>query len=163
MYFLKQITATHAQSLSKYFCKGISSLPPPRCHKKLKIGGIVEDLKAYQLIPLTRPFLAILHTSTFNPFLFIKNKRLFISSEVSPLQRPNMLSECNAAHPVGCDSTLKIEMAVWRPFCLNSYFLGRVWQPSANNKGAPKGHYYLQRATPDEITQQNSLRWVGAP
>ncbi len=34
-----------------------------------------------------------------------------------------MLSEGNAAHPVGCDSPLQIVMAVWQPFCLNSNFL----------------------------------------
>jgi hypothetical protein len=63
-----------------------------------------------------------------------------------------MLSEGNAAHPVGCDSPVQ------RPFCLNSNFLGRVSQPSAENNGAPKGHYYLQRAvTPDQISQQNTV------
>jgi hypothetical protein len=42
-----------------------------------------------------------------NPFLFIKNKQLFISSEgFSAL----------ATHPVGCDNPLQIVMAVWR-FC----------------------------------------------
>jgi hypothetical protein len=52
----------------------------------------------------------------------------------------------------------------WRPVCLNSNFLGLVKQPSADNNGAPKGHYYLQRAvTPDQITQQNSLQRAGAP
>jgi hypothetical protein len=39
---------------------------------------------------------------------------------------PDMLSEGNAASPLGCDSPLQKEMAVWRPFCLNSKFLGRV-------------------------------------
>jgi hypothetical protein len=66
--------------------------------------------------------------------------------------------------PVGCDSPLQIVMADWRLFCLNSNFLGRVLQPSADNNGAPKGHYYLQRAvTPNQITQHNGLRRVGAP
>jgi hypothetical protein len=75
-----------------------------------------------------------------------------------------MLSEGNAAHPVGCDSPLQILMAVWRPFCLNSNFLGHVRQPSADNNDAPKGHYYLQRSvTLDQITQQNSLPRAGAP
>jgi hypothetical protein len=45
-----------------------------------------------------------------------------------------------------CDSPLQIVMAVWRPFCLNLNFLGRVWLPSADNNGAPNSHYYLQRA-----------------
>jgi hypothetical protein len=39
---------------------------------------------------------------------------------------PDMLSESNAVHPAGCDSPLQIVMAVWRPFCLNSNFPGRV-------------------------------------
>jgi hypothetical protein len=74
-----------------------------------------------------------------------------------------MLSEGNAALPVGCDSPLLIVMVVWHPFGLNSNFLGRVLQPSADNNGAPKGHYYLQRAvTPNQITQQNSLQRAGA-
>ncbi len=60
-------------------------------------------------------------------------------------KRPDMLSEGNAAHPVGCDSTLQTVMAVWQPFCLNSNFLCPEWQPSADNNGAPKGHCYLQR------------------
>ncbi len=37
-----------------------------------------------------------------------------------------MLSAGHAALPVGCDSPLQIVMAVWRPFCLNSNFLGPV-------------------------------------
>ena len=76
-----------------------------------------------------------------------------------------MLSEGNAAPPVGCDSPLQIVMAVWRPFCLNLNFLGRVWQPSADNNGAaPKGHYYLQRAVlPNQITQQYCLQRAGEP
>ncbi len=75
-----------------------------------------------------------------------------------------MLSEGNAANPFGCDSPLQVVMAVWRPFCLNSNFLGRLWQSSADNIGAPKGQYYLQRAvTPNQITQQNSLQRAGAP
>jgi hypothetical protein len=67
--------------------------------------------------------------SVSNPFLFITNKRLFILSEgFSTLEKkyPYMLSKGNAAHPVGCDSPLLKVMVVWRPFCLNSNFLGRV-------------------------------------
>jgi hypothetical protein len=51
------------------------------------------------------------------PFLFIKNKRLIISSEgFFGLVKKNrdMFSEGNAAHPVRCDSPLQIVMAVWR-------------------------------------------------
>jgi hypothetical protein len=68
-----------------------------------------------------------------------------------------MLSEGNAAHPVRCDIPLQMVMAVWHPFYLNSNFC-----PSADNNGAPNGHYYLQRAvSTDQITQQNSLQRVG--
>jgi hypothetical protein len=75
-----------------------------------------------------------------------------------------MCSEGNAAHPVGCDRPLQIVKEVWRPFCLNSNFLGRVGHPFADNNGAPKGHFYLQRAVPpNQITQQNSLQRVEAP
>jgi hypothetical protein len=64
-----------------------------------------------------------------------------------------MLSEGNAAYPVGCDNHLQIVMEVWCPFGLNSNFLGRVWQHSIDINGVPKGHYYLQRAvTPNQIT-----------
>ncbi len=86
-----------------------------------------------------------------NHFLFIKNKCLFISSEgFSTLERcPVMLSEGNAAHPIGCDSPLQIVMAVWRPFCLNSNFLDQEWQPSADNNSAPKGHLQRANTRPD--------------
>jgi hypothetical protein len=68
--------------------------------------------------------------------------------------RPDMFSEGNAAHPVGCDSPLQKVMALWGPICLKSNSQGQVLQPSADNNGAPKGHYYLWRAvTPDQITQ----------
>jgi hypothetical protein len=60
-----------------------------------------------------------IHTaySIFNPFLFIKNKWLFISSEgISALEkkRSYMFSEGNAAHPVKCESPLQILMVAWR-------------------------------------------------
>jgi hypothetical protein len=55
------------------------------------------------------------------------NGYLYHQRVSSPLKkkRPDMFSECNADHPEGCDSPLQIVMAVWRPFCLNSNFLGR--------------------------------------
>ncbi len=105
------------------------------------------------------------HRGATKPFP-VHNKRLFISSEgFSTLEKtPDMLSEGDAAHPVGCDSPLQIVMAVWSPFCLNSNFLGWAWQHSADNNSAPKSHYYLQKAvTPDQITQQNSLQRAEAP
>jgi hypothetical protein len=68
-----------------------------------------------------------------------------------------MLSEGNAVYPMGRDIPLQIVLAGWRPFCLNSNFLGRVLQPSAEYNGAPKGHYYLQRAvTLNHSTTQHS-------
>jgi hypothetical protein len=54
--------------------------------------------------------------NSFNLFLFIKNKPLFISSEG--------FSEGNAADPVGRDSPLQLEMAVLRTFFLNLNLLG---------------------------------------
>ncbi len=72
----------------------------------------------------------------FNPLPFLIHQKetsvYIIIGFLHPWKkRPYMLSEVNAASPVECDSPLQIEMAVWRPFCLNSNFLGRVWQPSA--------------------------------
>ena len=65
-----------------------------------------------------------------SPFLFIKNKRLFISSEGFPTLEKNALICYQRAmlpiHAVGCDRPLQIVMAVWRPFCWNSNLLGRV-------------------------------------
>jgi hypothetical protein len=90
----------------------------------------------------------------------------FYHQRVSPplKKRSDTLSEGNAAHPFGCDSLWSIVMAVWRSFCFNSNFLGRVRQPSAENNGEPRGHYYLQRAvTSDQITLQNSLQRAGGP
>ncbi len=74
-----------------------------------------------------------------NHFLFIKNKQLFISTEgFSTLEkkRPDMWAML--PFQSGVNKPLQIIMAVWRPFCLNSNFLGRVWQPSAENNGAQK-------------------------
>ncbi len=65
----------------------------------------------------------------FNSFLFIKKNRLhiyFIRGFLHPWKkRPDMLSEGNAAHLVGCDSPLQIVMAVWHPFFLiQTYWVG---------------------------------------
>jgi hypothetical protein len=91
------------------------------------------------------PSLTLSYSSKINGYLY--------HQRVSPpLKKP-------AALPVGCDGPLQIVMAVWRPFCLNFNFLGRMWQPSRDNNGAPNGHYNLQRAvTPDEITHHKSLQ-----
>jgi hypothetical protein len=59
-------------------------------------------------------------------------------------------SEGCATHPVGYNSPLQEVMAVWRASNLE--------------KIASNGHYYMQRAaTPDQITQQNSLQGAGGP
>ncbi len=55
--------------------------------------------------------------------------QLFISLEgLSTLEKkhPDTLSEGYDAHPVLCDIPLQMVMAVWRPFCFNSNFLGQV-------------------------------------
>jgi hypothetical protein len=62
---------------------------------------------------------------SFNSFLFIKNKRLFISSEgFSTLEKNALICYQRAMLPF--QSGVTTLMAVWRPFCLNSNFLGRV-------------------------------------
>ncbi len=86
-------------------------------------------------------FTVLSYISCFNPFLFIENKCLFISLEGFSTLEKNALI---------CDQRARQG--------LNSKFLNRVWQPSADNNGAQEGHYYLQRAvTPDQITQQNTV------
>ncbi len=108
-------------------------------------------------VKMTIPGSSRCNWQKLNPLLFNSSKikgYLYNQRVLHPWKkRPDMLSEGNATHPFGCDSPLQIVMAVWRPFCLNSNFLGRVWQPSAANNGAPKGHYYLQRA----VTPTRSL------
>jgi len=72
-------------------------------------------------------FYLTLQRRWINPFLFIKNKRLFISSEgFSTLEkkRPDILSEGNAALPVRCDIPLQIVMAFWPPFCYKFELFG---------------------------------------
>jgi hypothetical protein len=71
-------------------------------------------------------------------------------SEGNAAHTRDMFSECNAAHPVGCDSPLLTIMA--------------FWQASNLKKSAPNSYFYLQRAvTPDQITQQNSFQKAGGP
>ncbi len=45
-----------------------------------------------------------------------------------------MFSEGNAAHPVGCDSLLQIEMSIWQTFFVFEH-AGRVWQPAIDYYG----------------------------
>ncbi len=100
----------------------------------------------------------------FNPFLFIKNKWLYISSEgFSTLEKTSWYvfrGQCCHSSRVGQPSV--DNNGNLAPFCFN--FLGQVWQPSVDNNGEPNGHYYLQRAvTPDQITRQNSLQRARVP
>jgi hypothetical protein len=107
------------------------------------------------------------NSASINPFLFIKNKQLFTSLEgFSTLEKNALIRYQRAMLPIllGVTALWSIVMAVWRSFCFNSNFLGRVRQPSAENNGEPTGHYYLQMAvTSDQITLQNSLQRAGVP
>jgi hypothetical protein len=75
-----------------------------------------------------------------------------------------MPSEGYHAHIFGCNSPLQFKIAFWSALKL----LGRVWQLAENyydclarfklKKSAPNGHYYVKSsATPDQITQQNTV------
>jgi hypothetical protein len=102
--------------------------------------------------------------SLFLTFL-IHKKRLFISSEgFSTLEKNALICYQRVMLPIHLGVTAPCSNGSLAHFFFNSNFLGRVWQPSADNNGAPKGHYYLQRAVkPNQITQQNSLQRAGAP
>jgi hypothetical protein len=73
-----------------------------------------------------------------------------------------------ADHPVGYNSSLQIKMAIWRTFFEFELNIGRVWGPAVDyyccfalfkTKYPKVMAYFLQRAaTPDQITQQNSLQ-----
>jgi hypothetical protein len=65
-----------------------------------------EQLKSFSL--------KLSYSSKINGYLY--------HHRVSPplKKHPDVLSEGNAAPPVGCDSPLQIVMAVWLPFSLNS-------------------------------------------
>jgi hypothetical protein len=86
-----------------------------------------------------------------------------------------MFSEGNAAPPVGCDSLLKIVMAVCHIFFyLNCLGWVWAWQTAADNNGCLARFkfkkmcakwpllYAAQAVTPEQITQQNSLQRAGA-
>jgi hypothetical protein len=57
-----------------------------------------------------------------------------------------MFSEGNAAHSVGCDCPLLIEMALGALF-LNLNFMGWVWQPAADYNGCLVGCKFKNSAT----------------
>ncbi len=67
----------------------------------------------------------LLLVSFLHPFLFIENKRLFISSEgFSTLEKNALICNQKAMLPVeSSDRPLQIVIAVWCLFCLNSNFL----------------------------------------
>jgi hypothetical protein len=69
-------------------------------------------------------FIALVY---FNRFLFIKNKPRFISSEgFSNLEKRICYQRDVVPIKLRCDSSRQIGKAVWRPFSLNSNFLGRM-------------------------------------
>jgi hypothetical protein len=51
-----------------------------------------------------------------------------------------MFSEGNAAHPVGCDSSLQIVIAVWGTF-LNLNFPDQLFGALQILKNSPNDHY----------------------
>ncbi len=124
-----------------------------------EVAGYQEQVEqGLQLLARQQLYHTIEQRHSFNPFLFIKNKRLFMSSEgFFDLEKKchDVFSQANAARPVGCDSPLQIVMAVWRTFFFNLNFLGRVWHwlltsmavwRAWNFKKSPRtGHYHLQR------------------
>ncbi len=66
------------------------------------------------------------HPPAFDPFLFIKNKPIYIIRGflLSWEKSHDILSEGNAAHPVGCDSPLQIVMAVWHFVSIQTFWVG---------------------------------------
>ncbi len=112
-----------------------------------------------------------------NPFVFIRNRRSVIYQRVSlPLKkRPLCVSrESCAVHPDKYIRPLQIVLAVLRTFFyfelagsdVGAFCRLYIWRLARFNfkKSAPNDHYYLQRAaTPEQITQQNSLQKAGGP
>ncbi len=76
-----------------------------------------------------------------NPFLFIENKRPFLSSEgFSTLEKmPWYVIRGQFCPSIWGDSPLQIVMSVWIQTKRAPNFLGRAWQASADNNGTPKG------------------------
>jgi hypothetical protein len=108
----------------------------------------------------------------FNPFLVIKNKWLFISSEgfyaLEKRYKKRYVSEGNASHPVRCASLL--EFSPCFEFDLaGSGTAARAdkngsWAHFKFEKSTPNGHYYLQWAVaPGQIPQQILLQRAGTP
>jgi hypothetical protein len=79
-------------------------------------------LKCYQLglESMYILYLTLSYSSKINGYLY---QQKVLRPEK---KRPDLLSEGSAALQVRCDSPLQIVMAVWRPFCLNLNFLGRL-------------------------------------
>ncbi len=155
----KSFGLTHAETIGDQ-CKVVfaSFITDTASEKSLVcVGGVGIFLYSPQ------PYFS---TNFINPFLFMKNKRLFISSEGFSTLAKNALicyqRQC-------CPSS-----RVWQPstdrnvslahFLFNFNFLGRVWQPSADNNGVPNSHYYLQKAvTPNQITRRIVCRGQEPP
>jgi hypothetical protein len=104
-----------------------------------------------------------------NPFIIIRNKQRVLSSEDS------IICPQRAVLPVhsGTTSRCRLKWSLGALF-LNLNMLGRVWEPDADyngffahfqlkKKNSPNGHYYMQAASPDQITHQNSLKRAVGP
>jgi hypothetical protein len=138
------------------------------------------NMFTYEIAPvfilMEHECLKVSNTRCTSPFLFIKNKRLFISFEgFSALQKNAMICSQMAmlpsAHPVGW---CMLQPSVWRTFFkIQTSWVGcdsplltimAVCRISNFKKMAPKDNSYLQKAVlPGQITQQNSLQRAGAP
>ncbi len=93
----------------------------------------------------------------------------------SALEKNVMMCSQRAALPIQSSTVLspvKIKMAIWRISfnltccvgCWSSLLAIMAVACFKSKKNAPNGHSNLQRtATPDQITQQNSLQRAGAP
>jgi hypothetical protein len=89
--------------------------------KRYNVGYTVNIGVNLKFSKTILPKLTLSYSLRINGYLYYQR--------VSPPLKKNALicyQRANAPQPVGCDSPLLIVMVVWRPFCLNSNFLGRV-------------------------------------
>ncbi len=117
-------------------------------------------------VSVARDYWTLSYSSKIHSYLYSQRASL-------PLKKKAvMFSEGNAAHPVGCDSTLQLGMAVWYPFfefeilcrCDNPLLTTMLFGALQISKKCANRPNYLQRAvTPNQITQQNSLQRAGGP
>ncbi len=104
-----------------------------------------------------------------NPFLFIKNKQLLVSSEGFSVLEKNAVIRSQRVWQPSADTNDCLAHFFWICNCC----VGRdrplqivmaVRHGSKLKENAPNGHYYLQRAiTPSQITRQNCLQRAGGP